>query len=483
MDNNSGNCIRNINEDFNYDETVEIIDKENGSVNEGKILSLRGDILIVYNKDKKKEERFNREDNIVIKLWEKGRPFQIFNRLDIKLIDENFWVIGMIIDINDEKEQLCIKYTDKENNIKEEWINIHSQRIAKVGQYTRGDGIGSLLTAEEINTKLFKNRKFITLNEDQEAKIKNNLEKMHFFIKKMGGDGNCMFRAVSDQIYGNEDYHYIIREKCMDYLLLERDFFSQFVEGGNKEFDNYINMKRKSGVWGDDIELQAISEIYNRPIEIYSGSNKPLKTFHENLKEFNLKEDNKLNKKQISPIRVSYHGKEHYNSIVPTKYDFEIWRIYKDNLIQDKTPGEYEDNVLKLKQQQKLNKINEKKEIEESRKLFVKTKDTYLDDMLLDLLLNEDGKNDKSILEQSKLEYKKEQDDILKKVIDESKKDKEKNDKKNIGLNEMDYFSNPVIQSALECGFSLEDAVMAWTIYGDNQDLVMQYLLSTKSYQ
>ena len=136
-----------------------------------------------------------------------------------------------------------------------------------------------------------------------------------------------------------------------------------------------------------------------------------------------------------------------------------------------------------MKQQQKLNKINEKKEIEESRKLFVKTKDTYLDDMLLDLLLNEDGKNDKSILEQSKLEYKKEQDDILKKVIDESKKDKEKNDKKNIGLNEMDYFSNPVIQSALECGFSLEDAVMAWTIYGDNQDLVMQYLLSTKSYQ
>ena len=46
------------------------------------------------------------------------------------------------------------------------------------------------------------------------------------------------------------------------------------------------------------------------------------------------------------------------------------------------------------------------------------------------------------------------------------------------GLNEMDYFSNPTIQSALECGFSLEDAIMAWTIYGDNSDLVMQYLLS-----
>ena len=112
----------------------------------------------------------------------------------------------------------------------------------------------------------------------------------------------------------------------------------------------------------------------------------------------------------------------------------------------------------------------------------MQTKDKYLDDMLLDLLLNEDGKNDKSIIEQSKLEYKKEQDDILKKVIKESIDDSNKNDKEKKGLNEMDYFSNPVIQSALECGFSLEDAVMAWTIYGDNQDLVMQYLLSTKNY-
>ena len=484
MDTNSDNYISKINEDFNYDEDVEIIDQENGSVNEGKILSIRGDLLIVYNKDKKKEERFNKNDNIIIKLWEPGRPFQIFNRVDIELLNSNYWVIGMIIDINNEKEKLCIKYTDKEKNIKEEWINIHSQRIAQVGMHTKGVGTGSLLNAEEINQKLFKNRKFITLNEDQEEKIKKNIEKLHFFIKKMGRDGNCMFRAVSDQVYGNEDYHYIIREKCMDYLLIERDFFSQFIEGGNKEFDNYINMKRKSGVWGDDVELQAISEIYNRPIEIYSGSNKPLKTFHENIKEFNLKDEKEENKKiKISPIRVSYHGKEHYNSVVPTKFDFDIWRCYKDNMIK-RTPGEYEDEILQLKKERKLNKINEKKEIEESRKLFVKVKDKYLDDMLLDLLLNEDGKNDKSIMEQSKLEYKKEQNDILQKVINESLKETNKNDNNSKkGLNEMDYFSNPVIQSALECGFSLEDAVMAWTIYGDNQDLVMQYLLSTKTYQ
>ena len=176
--------INRIKEDFNYDETVEIIDQEHGGVNEGKIKSIRGDLLVVYNKDTKREERYNREDNIIIKLWEPGRPFQVFNRVDLRLINSDYWIIGMITDIDNEKEQLCIKYTDKEKNIQEEWVNIHSERISPVGQHTSGIGTGNILTAEEINQKLFKNRKFITLNEDQEQKIKNNLEKQHFFIKK-----------------------------------------------------------------------------------------------------------------------------------------------------------------------------------------------------------------------------------------------------------------------------------------------------------
>ena len=110
--------IFKINEDFNYDETVEIINKENGIVNEGKIVSIRGDLLLVYNKGRKQEEKYKREDNIIIKLWQPGRPFQIFNKVDIKLIDSNALVIGMIIDINEEKEQLLIKYINKENEKK-----------------------------------------------------------------------------------------------------------------------------------------------------------------------------------------------------------------------------------------------------------------------------------------------------------------------------------------------------------------------------
>lgn len=57
------------------------------------------------------------------------------------------------------------------------------------------------------------------------------------------------------------------------------------------------------GIWGDDVEIQALSEIYNRPIEIYLYSVKPMRTFHE------------VSYNRNDPIKLSYHGKSHYNSV------------------------------------------------------------------------------------------------------------------------------------------------------------------------
>jgi OTU domain-containing protein 5 len=42
-------------------------------------------------------------------------------------------------------------------------------------------------------------------------------------IKEMEGDGNCLFRAVSDQIYNGDQSHYdLIRQYCMDYIQSEK---------------------------------------------------------------------------------------------------------------------------------------------------------------------------------------------------------------------------------------------------------------------
>ena len=65
--------------------------------------------------------------------------------------------------------------------------------------------------------------------------------------------------------------------------------------------DNYIAKKMADGEWGDDIEIQALSEIYQKPIEIYAYSVQPMKTFHE---AFSQQEQ----VQKVVPFRLSFHG-------------------------------------------------------------------------------------------------------------------------------------------------------------------------------
>ena len=95
----------------------------------------------------------------------------------------------------------------------------------------------------------------------------------------MGEDGNCLFRSISHQIYGTEKYHSILRLKCVEYLRSESNYYKDFIPGGMSKFEEYCTKMSKDGKWGDNLEIQAFFEIYQRPIEIYAYSDKPMKTF------------------------------------------------------------------------------------------------------------------------------------------------------------------------------------------------------------
>ena len=73
-----------------------------------------------------------------------------------------------------------------------------------------------------------------------------------------------------------------LREKCMDYILACKDYFKDFIDRDvDGSIELYCERKRQDKVWGDDLEIEALSEIYRRPIEIYAYSNEPMRTFHE----------------------------------------------------------------------------------------------------------------------------------------------------------------------------------------------------------
>jgi OTU domain-containing protein 5 len=56
----------------------------------------------------------------------------------------------------------------------------------------------------------------------------------------------------------------------MQYILSGQEYFQVFI--ADEGVMEYCQRKSKSGIWGDDIELQAMSEIYDRPIELYAYS-------------------------------------------------------------------------------------------------------------------------------------------------------------------------------------------------------------------
>ncbi|XP_049848746.1 OTU domain-containing protein 5-A-like [Schistocerca gregaria] len=115
------------------------------------------------------------------------------------------------------------------------------------------------------------------------------------------GDGNCLFRAIADQIYGDQHMHGIVRRDCLNYMEKERDFFADFI---SDDFDGYVQNKRNLGVYGDHLELHALSEMYGRHIEIFTPSGEVLRLDHGD-----------SSARGEPPLRLSYHNEDHYNSV------------------------------------------------------------------------------------------------------------------------------------------------------------------------
>lgn len=68
----------------------------------------------------------------------------------------------------------------------------------------------------------------------------------------------------------------------------------------------YIARTRRDGVHGNNPEIQSCSELFNRPIEVFTPENgsKPINIFHAEYKTGDV------------PIRLSYHDGNHYNAVI-----------------------------------------------------------------------------------------------------------------------------------------------------------------------
>ncbi|KAG3104620.1 hypothetical protein PI124_g8729 [Phytophthora idaei] len=88
-------------------------------------------------------------------------------------------------------------------------------------------------------------------------------------------DGNCLFRALSDQLYGHERRHLELRRRLVDFIDLERAFFEPFVAG--EGVVEYCARLREAGAWGGHPELVAASRLLGVNIIVHTGPVKRLR--------------------------------------------------------------------------------------------------------------------------------------------------------------------------------------------------------------
>lgn len=112
--------------------------------------------------------------------------------------------------------------------------------------------------------------------------------------------GNCLFNALSDQLYGHQKEHSAIRSKVIDYMREHASYYKQFIDvhpgGGirrnpkrknagaysspaaivppseadiDRVFEGHLESMARGGTYGDNMEITAFSSAYGVDVKIY----------------------------------------------------------------------------------------------------------------------------------------------------------------------------------------------------------------------
>lgn len=101
--------------------------------------------------------------------------------------------------------------------------------------------------------------------------IKAEVTRLGLVLRDVTADGNCLFRALGDQVWGEQGRHAEVRTLVCNYLDSAHaelgDFVAGFLSAG-EDYSAYVSRMRGLGVYGSHIELLAATKVFKRSIRI-----------------------------------------------------------------------------------------------------------------------------------------------------------------------------------------------------------------------
>ncbi|XP_066934499.1 uncharacterized protein [Clytia hemisphaerica] len=137
--------------------------------------------------------------------------------------------------------------------------------------------------------------------DDDFVKFKRQLEYQGFKLREIQGDGNCLFRALADQLNGDDKLHMRHRKDVVEYMKNHEDDFAPFLDE-TVTFEKYLKNLSSTGTYGGNDSIVAFARKntvdvvihqYDSPAFIINGSEGGC----------------------TIKVHLAYHTMEHYSSV------------------------------------------------------------------------------------------------------------------------------------------------------------------------
>ncbi|XP_021573475.1 putative bifunctional UDP-N-acetylglucosamine transferase and deubiquitinase ALG13 [Carlito syrichta] len=169
-------------------------------------------------------------------------------------------------------------------------------------------------------------RKYCGQKSLNETSMDEYLGSLGLFRKLTAKDASCLFRAISEQLFCSQVHHLEIRKACVSYMRENQQTFESYVEGS---FEKYLERLGDPKESAGQLEIRALSLIYNRDFILYRYPGKPPTYVTDNGYE--------------DKILLCYSSNGHYDSVYSKQFQssaaicqavlYEI--LYKDVFIVD----------------------------------------------------------------------------------------------------------------------------------------------------
>ncbi|XP_068271291.1 OTU domain-containing protein 3 [Nyctibius grandis] len=131
--------------------------------------------------------------------------------------------------------------------------------------------------------------------------LDSQLRALGLKLREVPGDGNCLFRALGDQLEGHSRNHLRHRQETVNYIIKQREDFEPFVED-DVPFEKHVTDLAKPGTFAGNDAIVAFARKHQMNVVIHQ-LNAPL---------WQIQGTDKNNAREL---HIAYRNGQHYDSV------------------------------------------------------------------------------------------------------------------------------------------------------------------------